>query len=460
MNKPSELERFLRSQSTEGRVESRGAFTISRQEALAKLGEFALPFSGAWAVKVVQGLVASGSEFPIRVDLSATEIHFFFLRPDFSLDEFEERFYTPEPSKRRSLRHLLSGLWNVALREKWGFQLALMDCSTTLIWDGHQLHRVESPRKRDCACLAVAPLQQKKNLSWVAGIAMAGSRNAELLLTLAQRCYLCPVPLTVDGRRLDSLQRSPHNGWGEQTFPFTLGFAEADLPSLRIPPGTFLGVPVPLHSTSPDLVLEEGGGWKRSAEARMKDLKFCKESPLSFLLCANMRKESKSGSDYWTETRGPSMISWVLDGVVIEEERLFERARHISVGCFVSAEGLDTDLTTLSLLDTEEKRRRFANAKVHLRSALKLLEDEKYEKIVRAGNSVPKMVGGLMMLAGAGFLWVAPVIGAGLAIVGGRQWGKAALGGGERARQVRLGLTELIYSLSSGKAARGQRGPD
>ena len=446
VNQPSELELFLRSQSTEGRVDSRGAFTVSRQEALKKLAAFALPFAGAWAVKVIQGLVAVGTDFPIRVDLLATEIHFFFLQPDFSLLEFEDRFFTPEPPERRSLRHILTGLWTVALKEKWGFQLAFADSSTTLIWDGHELHRVESSRKRDCACLTLAPLQQKSKLSWVAGVAMAGHRNAELLMTLAQRCYLCPVPLTVDGRRLDSLQRSPENGWGELTFPFAVNFAQADLPALKIPPGTFSGAPIPIHPTSPTLFVEEGGGWKRLGEQRMKNLKACQESPLPFILCANMKRKD-SGDHKWVNSRGPSSISWVLDGAVVDRDPLVDRMLHISVGCFVSAEGLETDLTTLKLIDSPEKRRRIENSKVSLRTALKQLEKERFEETFEAGAATPKAIGGVLMVAGVGLLWVAPWVGIGVVALGGARWGSAVLKSGSQAQTVRQGLRDLISKL-------------
>ncbi len=449
VKQPSELELFLRSQTTQGQVDSQGEFTVSLQKALGKLAEFALPFSGAWAVKIIQGLVATGTDLPIRVDLLATEIGFYFLKPDFSLREFADQFATPEPASKPSLRHLLTGLWNVALKERWGFQLALADSTTTLIWDGHDLHRVESSRQRDCACLTLAPLQQKSKLSWVAGVAMSGHRNAELLMTLAQRCYLCPVPLTVDGRRLDSLQRSPHNGWGDGTFPFTVSFAEADLPRLRIPPGTFSGPPIPLEHGTKGLLEEEGLGWKRIGQRRMSEIAVEEESPLPFILCANMKRGSGTRTEEWVETTGYSTLSWVVDGAVIAQERLFERRLHVSLGCFVSAEGLETDLTTLNLLESAERQRRFSEAALNLHSALRLLQAENYDEVLKTGITIPQATGGLMVFAGVSFFLVAPGLGVGLTVVGALKLGKTFLTGINHADRAREGLEDLISALGS-----------
>lgn len=139
---PSELEQFLQSRQSEGTADSRGEFTLARDEALAKLAQFQLPYESAWVVKLVQAIVAGGCRCDIRVDLLATSVRFLFSSPGFSLDEVEEGFYNPQLSPNRSLRHLLSGLWAAGLRNKWGFQVALPGQSTTLIWDGQTLNRV------------------------------------------------------------------------------------------------------------------------------------------------------------------------------------------------------------------------------------------------------------------------------------------------------------------------------
>ena len=120
----SELDRYLSSHQGEGQVVSQdSSFTLARTEALRKISSFQLPFRGAWAVKIIQCAVAEGSGVPIRVDLTRKEARFYFALSSFTLEEFQEAFYEPEPHSNRALQHLVGALWAVGLREKWAFQL-------------------------------------------------------------------------------------------------------------------------------------------------------------------------------------------------------------------------------------------------------------------------------------------------------------------------------------------------
>lgn len=78
MEEPSELENYLRREKNRGTNDSEGKFTLSSEKALAKLAEFQLPFAGAWAIKIIQAIVASGVETEIRVKLKRKESEFLF----------------------------------------------------------------------------------------------------------------------------------------------------------------------------------------------------------------------------------------------------------------------------------------------------------------------------------------------------------------------------------------------
>lgn len=113
------LEEFLESTAANGQVDSQGVFTLEAAQALRKIADYQLPFAGAWAVKIIQSIVAGNSSGIIRVHLKAKEVCFVCLKAGYNLDELEEAFYNPEPSPNRSLRHLLTGLWPIAVSMRW-----------------------------------------------------------------------------------------------------------------------------------------------------------------------------------------------------------------------------------------------------------------------------------------------------------------------------------------------------
>lgn len=449
VSRSSELELFLKSQSAEGRVDSAGHFTLAREEALRKLATFQLPFEGAWAVKLIQAIVAGESTHPIRVDLLATEIRFFFLEPAFTLDQLEEAFFSPEPPADRSLRHLLSGLWPVALTLRWGFQVAFPGQSSTLIWDGQALHRVDSTLKRDCVAISLAPLQNRSSLSWVAGLATSGSRNADVLMTLATHCYTCPLPLTVDGRRIESLQRARRHGWSSTTFPISMGFTEAPLPALKIPPGTFEGTPSSLSPGSFLNASRDGGGWKAVGEKLLDGVMEVDQASLAFLVCVNLELVSRGKSSSWEPRLGPSLFYWVLDGAVVGEQEMWLADTHCSLACFVSAEGLGTDLTTLRLTESAQRDERVRQARTALHRALQSVEHGDFEHMVRSGTFKQRLLGGCIMAVGIGFMFVSPLHGLGATAAGAFTYGTAGSTEKSRVELARGGLRDLVSRLGN-----------
>lgn len=170
------------------------------------------------------------------------------------------------------------------------------------VWDGEQvsiLSETELKRRsiptawfnRDCWTLQVFGSDSKKI-------------RVDETHEFNRYAVTCPVPLEVDGRNLN------HFGVG-------------DVSRQR---SSLLFITHPLRSR--DLPKREGIRLARDAEED-------KRARLVWIL-------------YQNETKRPSCLSWIRGGVVVEEEEFNLNAGTLSLRLFLSAEGLDTDLSTLS----------------------------------------------------------------------------------------------------------------
>jgi hypothetical protein len=422
----SELDRYLISHHRVGKVVSQdNSFTLARSEALRKISNFQLPFRGAWVVKTIQCAVAEGSGIPIRVDLTRKEARFYFAISSFTLEDFQEAFYDPEPNSNRALQHLVAALWAVGLREKWAFQLGLPGQRVCLMWNGETLTEVET-KSYDCAYLAVGhQVTRDGGLGWVKGLVQSGGKNAEILTTLSRWCYTCPVPLTVDGRRLDSLQLCPTHGWAKNTFPLTVGFGEGSLKPLTLPPGTFeeLRSPHDPRSSFWNTTDHSAEGLSKAGKAALSLLQARHTAAVPFIIAYFMEQIKRGKSYEWEPMVQGSTLYWVRDGVVVDEELLLERRFHTALACFVDAEGLPTDLTTFHLKDSPQRRRRKVLAQQSVRRGLAELESMQgpLMSMVTKGKVMGYVAGGTLTLAGIGMLWANPFYGA-VAILSGVVW--------------------------------------
>lgn len=451
MEQPSELEIYLRSHAGEGELSSQGEFTIAREQALRKIATFQLPFDGAWAVKLIQAIVAGGTTAPIRVDLGASAIHFHFQGPGFSLDELENAYYNPEPPSNRSLRHLLSALWTVGLEREWGFQVAFPQASVCLIWNGQQLKQVPTEVTRNCATISIAPLQQKKSLSWVVNLAASGRRNAELFHTLTRNCFPCPVPLTVDGRRVDLLQNAQYQGWSTSTFPLTIDHTQvAELPSFRIPPKTFDNPHFPFDPRRQDI---SGGGWLAFSQRQLKSLTAFDQATLAYILSVHMTYNS--GSVVWESDTARSYVYWISDGVLVGEEPLVSSSTHCSIGCFLSAEGLSTDATTLNVLQTPEKQQRITLARKAMLQTLESFDTATLQGAIKQVKFRGRAMGVALVLGSIGMapllLFFAPIG----VVVGVILIAKAGSDASARVETGRAGVLELREALRQEMMTKG-----
>lgn len=61
------MDSLLDDKRGEGIQDWEGCFTVDREKALEKLSGWQLPFKGAWIVKAVQAIVASGAKEPVTI---------------------------------------------------------------------------------------------------------------------------------------------------------------------------------------------------------------------------------------------------------------------------------------------------------------------------------------------------------------------------------------------------------
>ena len=129
---------------------------------------------------------------------------------DWRLDQLESTFYQPEGSGVRWLDHLKQGLWSAGLAGKWPFRIGLAGQEECLIWDGRAFFR-RPCRPEKVTRVTVSHRAWERSWRSVMGLEAARS-NAAILLELTESAYMSPIPVAVDGRRLDALQACPSHG--------------------------------------------------------------------------------------------------------------------------------------------------------------------------------------------------------------------------------------------------------
>jgi hypothetical protein len=412
MNEASELEKFLLEQVGEGQHDSAGKFTLARGKALEKLAGFQLPRETAWVSKLVQAAVAGGSS-GMAVRQTSTDIFFVFEPPThWTLTSIEEAFYEPEISADRALDHFKRGLWPVSIRDMRPFRLVLPGSTQALFWTGAEFQRRKTePVKYLELTVSHRNRLQGGGFPYLRGIESARG-NAATLRELCENCFTCPIPLKVDGRRLDALQGCPVHGFSPSSYPIRVGLAQADLPDFRPPRLTYGGY-APVNA-----------GESRLNTIFQPKVAIPERISVGLLLCASIEKVALGDASRPVPLPRSSTLNWVRDGVVVGREVLAVSHLSCSAGVFLSADGLETDLTGFGLIRCEELQRRQLAA---CRAVLPLIRETSVslDVYVRSVLNRAYLLGGLMFLGGMALTAVNPI--SGFFIAGGGATGGAAV---------------------------------
>lgn len=414
MDSFSELDAYLQSQSGEGRVDSSGVFTLERQAALEKLSRFQLPDQHSWAVKVVQAAVTGGSQaLQIRQGISVTT--FVFEGGEFSSSqEFEQAFLDPRPSGHRSLDHLIVALFSVGFGRQRAFQFSWPNSDQSLVWTGQELRRV---RRRKSSLNAQLCVSHRAFNETVSAALKFASLNAALLMRLKEWAFTCPIPLSVDGLRVDRLQNCPSQGESAGNLPVALGWASASIPPLSLPPGTF----------------------SRPAQVPT-------DASVACLITAHLTGKYLLEQD----PNHSSCVYWVVDGVV-GDVLLLDHFDSVTCAVIVSAEGLGSDASGLTLIRTPEMQDRTLAALSALTETVRAASLD-LQKRIRRGKLEDVYEGGLCVVASGVTLWgatlVLPFLGVGSLCFGAMAY-KFFSQPGARHKALEQKLREALSKLQS-----------
>jgi hypothetical protein len=178
---------ILQQLAQEGRVESKGVFTIDAENVRQKLATFQFQRSGQWILKVIQALVAGGAErTEIRVSHTRLLIDYICPNPPWREADLEVAFNTPDRETGRALKPLAQALWHVSFKDDLLWSFAAAQSNYSLCWTGHQLVTVAAPPLLE-AQLTVShnqPSASEKGAQWA----------ADMTKELANYAYTCPVP--------------------------------------------------------------------------------------------------------------------------------------------------------------------------------------------------------------------------------------------------------------------------
>lgn len=303
----TEMFEYIQTQISQAENHSEGFLTLDADRALRKLGRPVLPNPGFWLLKVVQAAVAARAP-ELVVNTLGSEISCSFLpQRDLSARQIARIFELSDHSHSGGWRHLQQALWAL-LDQKWEFECNLPEVDRCWRSSGHQLALLPGPQR--------AELQ----------LTVQGVSTTELLQLLCERALLCPMPVLVNGRRLEA-----KTGTTSVSPIHWEALQRSDLPQLRLPSRSdcnFAGLRLP-------------NGAKQAQALGVVSL------------------HMESGKRGWRAVAATSFVYWILDGVWVDRQRLPFDRRSITCDVYLSAEGLTTDLDSFRLVPPEKRAERY-----------------------------------------------------------------------------------------------------
>lgn len=346
---------FLARQASEGNVESHGEFTVSQEKAAQKLGRLAFPFDYAWVLKIVQAAVAwKATGIQVRQYRAFTV--FAFLPEDLHQFPTEERLVSTLLSGRvfaqEPLPLFCHGLRGLVEQAGLSFRL-ILNTGQRVVRPIHAGRHVSALAEEErLVRLAPAPgvrllvahlsFNQFFMSRYVPRPLLLGRPDLRIVEALDRYCFLCPIPLVVDGRRVDRLLTHPQWGFRKERRPIALTPLKCPaLPPLRVPEEfeeKLIAVQThPLRAQRSYGGNREGNVWL-------------------YLEGVDPPRASENAALTKLErSRQPRLHSlfFVSHGVVVERYTTSATTRHVAMILIAGADGWDTDLSGLSLIRSE-----------------------------------------------------------------------------------------------------------
>lgn len=386
LRKESELFQWVGSLANEGTWESEGRFTLEKDKAWAKLSAYQLPFPEAWVLKLVQAAVTSAIP-ELRVKQRGSETTFHFVgQTSWNEERLTEALFSTDSVIDQSLVPLAVAIRYLAAGAERLLALHYPDGSTQ-VWDGEAFHTETSPYPTEHFALTVFSAK-KDGLRWLSPPALAAGESASVGKVLANFAYPSPLPILVDGRRINGFSSDPDGGASSTTAPFALlpFKAELQLPEFRF------WRDWEWKPELEEISLEVGG-----------ELEELRGESLSCGMLACLTACIKEVPDPPRFDSQPNFIKWVRDGVVVRAEPI-KALGAVGITVLISAEGLRTDLSGLSLAEDHMMVARRKQAKSRVRAKLyELLDKDTHVGVsIRMKGRVHKAA--MVALAGLGLI--------------------------------------------------------
>lgn len=358
------IENFIARATSLGSLDSEGVFTLAQEKAVEKLSSFQLPRPEAWILKLLQAAVASGADrLEVRTGGNFT---FFSCSPQelFEVDALADSLLCLQQTPSEAAEHLAVGLRAVGFGAKRAFTLAFeQGCECFLLaWDGKKLAQmVENlPQPNHRLMLRIAVAHPARDSRFPHLLSNPPAVEAELA-ELAAGAEVCPIPVLVNGKRVDTLTAplvDPGHGLGKRVV-LSVGWSPhqegMDLPKLGLPGGiSTLGSGMALTDRFTDKRVFHVVG-----DARSQDLSCIVK--LSYGYHVDSHRSSLGKFRLHNKPRH-SYVHWVKDGVVCDRHRWRFEPAAVAFDLYLSAEGLATDATGLSVVRRADVAHRVGRA--------------------------------------------------------------------------------------------------
>lgn len=197
---PTLLEELLALKTAEGELLGSSSFTLDSLRALRKLSEFQLGQPGLWLVKMVQAAVAAGAP-EVRITLGRAEVSVSFRHEqEWEAERLLQLVLSGELPADRALGHLVAGMrgsLDTRSEQAW------WSCGQSQVELRAGQVKVDSTPGSDLFTFRTRRRARLPSFRELAGnLEKLVRLTVDELLALSSRCFVCPIPIFIDGRPL------------------------------------------------------------------------------------------------------------------------------------------------------------------------------------------------------------------------------------------------------------------
>lgn len=203
----SPMDALLQEQREGGVYVDSASFTLDSLRARQKLAQYQLPEAGLWLVKLVQAAVAAGApEIRIAFGRSQVKVNF---ACEVEAESLLELVLSGSIPRQRVLWHLVTGI-----RASAGpatSQVAWSVGGQRVVVDSQGFHKAPDTSGSSGFELVASHPQRTRSLSKLLATSVSHlvRQVADEYEAVSSRCFVCPIPIFLDGRPLERGYSSP-----------------------------------------------------------------------------------------------------------------------------------------------------------------------------------------------------------------------------------------------------------